>query len=348
MSLINKMLQDLDARGSAPGVSAQPDLKSVVREGRNPVPMAALGAAALVAVAVAGAVGYWWVKRPASVVAIGPQVSAPIKGIQEIPPVVVEAEPIVAASPPMEPEPEPEPESEAESEPEAPSAPVAKPARAVRVAAAAPTPVSVPVPPRPQPAVETGRQMTPRQRAESEYNRALASLQDGCVGDAVASLEQAIAIEPRHDAARQTLVGLLVEAGRMGPAMRVLQNGLTLDPRQPSMAMLLARLQIEGGTSGIDTLMRTLPYAQGNSEYHAFLAAALARDERHREAAEQYQAALRGMPANGVWWMGLGVSLQAEKRIAEAVAAFERARSSPNLTPQLRTFVDRRLELLSR
>jgi MSHA biogenesis protein MshN len=190
--------------------------------------------------------------------------------------------------------------------------------------------------------------MTPRQRAESDYNRALASLQDGRLAEAIAALEQALVTDPRHDAARQTLVGLLVEGGRKGPAMRVLQNGLTLDPRQPSMAMLLARLQIEGGTSGIDTLMRTLPYAQGNGEYHAFLAAALARDERHREAAEQYQAALRSAPGNGVWWMGLGVSLQAEQRTADAVAAFERARTSPNLTPQLRAFVDRRIELLSR
>lgn len=343
MSLINKMLQDLDARGSAPGVSAQPDLKSVVREDRGSAPMAAFGAAALVALAVAGAVGYWWMKRPPTVVTIGPQVSAPIKVAQVVAPVVVEAEPMVVPEPPapVEPEPDPEPETQV--------APAAKPARAVRTAVVAPPkPVTAPGQARPQPVAQTGRQMTPRQRAESEYNRALASLQDGRVGEAIAALEQAIAIEPRHDAARQTLVGLLVEAGRKGPAMRVLQNGLTLDPRQPSMAMLLARLQIEGGTSGIDTLMRTLPYVQGNGEYHAFLAAALARDERHREAAEQYQAALRGVPANGVWWMGLGVSLQAEKRTADAVAAFERARSSPNLTPQLRAFVDRRLELLSR
>jgi MSHA biogenesis protein MshN len=46
--------------------------------------------------------------------------------------------------------------------------------------------------------------------------------------------------------------------------------------------------------------------------------------------------------------MGLGISLQAEKRITEAVAAYERATESPNLTPQLRAFVDRRLLLLSR
>ena len=341
MSLINKMLQDLDARGSAPGASARANLKSVSHGGNAPV--LAIGAAAAVAVVLAAGAAYWWMKRPAA------PVTTPVKMTRQMPPEVVDDEPPPTPTIQVEPARAPEPEQEAAPQPAIPRS--EKPKRAVRVVAAAPKPVvetGRAVAPRAQPPAEAGRQMTPRQRAESEYNRALASLQDGRVGEAIAGFEQAVSIEPRHEAARQTLVGLLVEAGRKGPAMRVLQNGLMLDPRQPAMAMLLARLQIEGGTNGIDTLLRTLPYAQGNGEYHAFLAGALARDDRHREAAEQYQAALRSAPGNGIWWMGLGISLQAEKRTAEAVAAYERASQSSNLTPQLRTFVDRKLELLSR
>lgn len=347
MSLINKMLQDLDARGSAPGASAQTNLKSVSRD-QNPSVLA-IGAAAAVALALAAGVGYWWIKRPAPPLPAGVVVSTPVKITQSMPPEVIDdlpqSTPIVQAEPASAPEPEqetvqPEPvREEAVIPPE-------QPKRAVRVVAAAPKPVVESA--RVLPAPGAGRQMTARQRAESEYNRALASLQDGRIGEAIAGFEQAISIDPRHEAARQTLVGLLVEAGRKGPAMRTLQDGLRLDPRQPAMAMLLARLQIEGGTTGIDTLMRTLPYAQGNGEYHAFLAGALARDERHREAAEQYQAALRSAPGNGVWWMGLGIALQAGKRTPEAAAAYERARQSSNLSPQLRAFVDRKLELLSR
>lgn len=348
MSLINKMLQDLDARGSAPGASAQTNLKSVARD-RDPSVLA-IGAAAAVALALAAGVGYWWIKRPAAPLPAGVVVSTPVNITRSMPPEVIDdlpqSTPIVQAEPASAPEPEQEVVQPPELVREAAATPTEKPKRAVRVAAAAPKPVIEPA--RVLPAPGAGRQMTARQRAESEYNRALARLQDGRVGEAIAGFEQAISIDPRHEAARQTLVGLLVEAGRKGPAMRTLQDGLRLDPRQPAMAMLLARLQIEGGTSGIDTLMRTLPHAQGNGEYHAFLAGALARDERHREAAEQYQAALRSAPGNGVWWMGLGIALQAEKRTAEAAAAYERASQSSNLSPQLRAFVDRKLELLSR
>jgi MSHA biogenesis protein MshN len=193
-----------------------------------------------------------------------------------------------------------------------------------------------------------GRQETAAQRAEGEYRRALASLQEGRMIETVASLEQALKYEPAHEAARQTLVGLLIEANRTDEAIRQLQLGLTLDARQPAMAMLLARLQIERGGNGIDTLMRTLPYAGNNAEYHAFLAAALARQQRHREAAEQYQQAVRAVPSNGVWWMGLGISLQAEKRNGEALDAFQRARASGALSQELQAFVERRIQQLGR
>jgi MSHA biogenesis protein MshN len=193
-----------------------------------------------------------------------------------------------------------------------------------------------------------GRQETGAQRAEGDYRRALASLQEGRMTETVAALEQALKYEPTHEAARQTLVGLLIEANRTDEAMRQLQLGLTLDARQPAMAMLLARLQIERGGNGIDTLMRTLPYAGNDPDYHAFVAAALARQQRHREAAEQYQQAVRAMPSNGVWWMGLGMSLQAEKRNGEALDAYQKARASGALSEELLGFVERRIQQLGR
>jgi MSHA biogenesis protein MshN len=191
-----------------------------------------------------------------------------------------------------------------------------------------------------------GRQETGTQRAEGEYRRALASLQDGRMTDTIAALEAALKADPMHEAARQTLVGVLIEMGRTDEAMRQLQLGLTLDARQPAMAMLLARLQIERGASGIETLTRTLPYAGSDPDYHAFLAAALARQGRHREAAGEYVQAVRAAPGNGVWWMGLGISLQAEKRNGEALDAYQRARASSGLSQELQGFVERRIQQL--
>ena len=193
-----------------------------------------------------------------------------------------------------------------------------------------------------------GRVETGSQSAENAYRRALASLQEGRVGEAIAGLQTVVRTNPRHEAARQTLVGLLIENNRGEEAMTQLQQALTLDPRQPALAMLLARLQIERGKSGIEVLLRTLPYATGNGDYQAFLGGALQRQSRFREAAEQYQTALRGAPGNAVWWMGLGIALQGDKRTTEAADAFRQAKALGSLSPELQAFVERRLGQLGR
>ena len=202
--------------------------------------------------------------------------------------------------------------------------------------------VAAPVPA----AAGPGRSETDTHGAENAYRRALAAMQEGRVSEAMAGLQAALRISPRHEAARQTLVSLLIENNRGDEAMTQLQQALSLDPRQPALAMLLARLQIERGKSGIEALLRTLPYAGGNGEYHAFLAGALQRQNRSREAADQYQTALRTAPNNAVWWMGLGMALQGDKRNAEALDAFRQAKAMGTLSPELQAFVERRLQQL--
>ncbi len=362
MSLINKMLQDLDARGGAHLEAVEPaTIRPVLRESRRPPLMLASGALLLVALAAGGYFGWRVLQRPREVpVASVPTPITPVKTVLLAP-----SKPVVQVIAPQDPAPAPTVDSIPAPLPavrvRANAEPSAKEIRKARrkeqreeklhlavekkkaVTTAKPDRGDAVGPASRQPAV----QLSVQQRAEAEYRRALATLQEGRENEAIASLEQALAIDPRHEAARQTLVGLLIESKRPDEAARQLQQGLGADPRQPQMAMLLARLQIERGWTGIETLQRTLPYASGNAEYHAFLAGALQRQQRHREAAEQYQAAVRSVPNNGVWLMGLGISLQAEKRNDEALDAFRKARGAGSLTPELQAFVDRKFQQLS-
>lgn len=190
--------------------------------------------------------------------------------------------------------------------------------------------------------------LTVQQRAENEYRKALMLIQQGKSSDAIAGLELALKLDPQKAAARQALAGLLIDAKRPDEAAQRLQEGLTLDPSQAGLAMILARLQVEKGElrNAIETLQHTLPYAAERADYQAFLAALFQRDAKHKEAIEHYVAALRQSPQNGVWWMGLGISLQADNRLQEAQEAFGRAKASNVLSPELLAFVDQKLSQL--
>jgi MSHA biogenesis protein MshN len=416
MSLINKMLQDLDARGTAPGEALPSQIKPVAREphGVNKRVLAAGVAGAFAAVAV---VWFGWQQLHAPSVASAPVaakaapaavlVPVPVTAAAKAPPQMTSTITMLPAGGPA-PEPASAPAAEAPAPVVAERAPASAPPAPVKAAArpgkpetpqarrdsaapkhetaadTAPAPARLayqsvaPVEPgseearavrralaqelearqarKPVAPAKTvadsrnapGRDQNVSQRAEADYRRALASMQDGRMGETIAFLESALRIDPGHEAARQTLVGLLIEGKRPDDAIRQLQLGLTQDPRQPALAMLLARLQIERGGSGIETLTRTLPYVGANPDYHAFLAGALQRQQRHREAAAEYLAALRAAPANGVWWMGMGISLQAEKRNDEALEAFRKAQGSGVLSADLLAFVERQIRQLGR
>jgi MSHA biogenesis protein MshN len=192
------------------------------------------------------------------------------------------------------------------------------------------------------------KELTPQQRGENEYRKAVSQMQQGRAAEAIATLEQTLQIDPQNALARQTLVGLLLESKRQDEAVRRLQEGLALDRSQAGLAMMLARLQVERRElrPAIETLQRTLPSASERADYQAFLAALYQRDGRHKDAIEAYSVSLGKSPQNGLWWMGMAISLQADNRLTEARDAFGRAKASGNLSPDLQAFVEQKLNQL--
>lgn len=216
--------------------------------------------------------------------------------------------------------------------------------------AAKPVPAEVPAAVLP-PAGGVSKQPTQislQQQAENEFRKAYALMQQGQTNAAISGYEAAIKLDAGHNVARQTLVRLLLENKRNAEAERLLQEGLQHDPKQSSMAMLLARMQVGRNEldNALDTMKKSLPYAEKQADYQAFVAALLQRKNRHKEAITHFEHALQLNAKSGVWLMGLGISLRAEQRTDDARNAFNRALETNSLGAELQSFVKQQLKEL--
>lgn len=216
-----------------------------------------------------------------------------------------------------------------------PDRPVALPAAAAPAAVRLVPPVAI-------------KQVSPQQQADADYLRAVDLLQNGHLADAENTLQAALLIDAGNVRARQLLVSLAVQAGNYPHAEAILADGLRSHPDQLPFVIMLARLQVErrAPAEALATLARGAAAGAHNAEYLAFRATVLQTLGRHTEAIRFYRQALALAPQSGAWWMGLGLSLQANRQYAEARQAYLAAKQSGELSAGLLAFIDQKLRQL--
>jgi MSHA biogenesis protein MshN len=362
MSVVNQMLQDLDRR-QAPAAVLDPlpgNIRPLPPPRRSGLPWM-LGAAA--ALSVAGSAFAWWIAQgtasgqgtPAPATdqppAIAPLVQAAPAQIAEPASTQPEKLPVeepVAGDAPGGASPVAPAVAKTETEPDAQAVADSRGAQRRKLVA-----MAMPDPPAHAAAGPTrlekrDRPTTPRERAERAHGQAALWLSKGDAGEAERSLREALREDPTYAAARQAFAGLLAEQGRTEEARQALLEGLTAAPQDTALAIAAARMLAQGGDA--PGALRVLDDAAGGghpgAEFRGLRAAILQKLCRHAEAIEDYQAALRLSPDAGVWWLGLGLSLEAQGQAADAREAFQRAGLSGALAPDLTAFVQQKLRRL--
>ena len=187
-----------------------------------------------------------------------------------------------------------------------------------------------------------------RDKAEVEFRRAVGLVNQGRVAEGMEAFRQALQIDPAHETARQTMVALQIESKRYDDAMQTLGEGIAASPKSIQFVMLLARLLVErnDAAGALAVLDKHGAGAEANPDFRAFRAALQQRMGRHAEAIEEYRAALALSPGAGQWWIGLGISQQAQAQGKDALESFRRAKGAGNLTPELASYVDQRIRQL--
>ncbi|MDR3477043.1 MAG: tetratricopeptide repeat protein [Gammaproteobacteria bacterium] len=183
-------------------------------------------------------------------------------------------------------------------------------------------------------------------RTEQLYQEAIALASSGQSDEAIQALENLLATTPTYLSARKQLVTLLLLQGKNAEAHKTLDTGLKLQPNDPELTELAARLLVEDKKidQAVRLLEKSAPSITQHADYHALMAALYERQGKNSLAANLYKQLLTLQPTNAKWWLGLGIALEGTGRQAESLEAFAKADNIGGLNPELKAYIQSRLQ----
>ena len=187
-------------------------------------------------------------------------------------------------------------------------------------------------------------------QADDNYQNGLQLYQKRRFNESAAALRQVVEREPAHAKAQYFLASALLYAGQMNEAEEQLRSALSHLKDNTELKRLYAHILMDQGKSldALALLADSPPAISSDIEYHALLAALLQEQQMHVEAVDIYKNLVRLRPDNGVWWMGLGISLEALSLRNEALGAYRQALEIGTLPANLSQYVSSRIHTLSR
>lgn len=192
------------------------------------------------------------------------------------------------------------------------------------------------------------RHLTVAQQSDQVYRDAVRDLQNRHTSAAVKKLNTALALDPANMDARELLAGVLLRQGNEAGARTLLEEGHSRALNYLPFTMMLAHLYLDGGDAAraLSLLEAARDTAGDDPDYLAFLGAMYERAGHNGKAAQAYSQAVAARPQAATWWLGLGIALEADKQWADARRAYQRARNTRRLTPDLDRYAATRLAAL--
>lgn len=344
MSLINRMLQDLDRREAIHAGEAKAVRASSAKPARSEWFWRALVVLLTAALAWMGWVAIQLLPRKPLVTELAYRAASDARERGEPKPAAPAPVAQIALPAPVSAAPVPQP-----------SAPVLQPAPAAAVPSfpafneslRLETELRTPLAERAAPpaAKRPKERLSP---AETHFRRATVLLKDARAGEAEEHLQAALQIDPGYAAARQVYVSLLLEQQRISTARGLLLDTLAADPAQASFALTLARIYAMGRdyAGALAVLDRATSGGQGGADFQAFRGAMLQRLGRHEEALVAYQNSVREGTPPATAWIGYAISLEAVGKPSEAAQAYRQALTIGPMTAEAREYAESRARAL--
>lgn len=349
MSVINQMLRELDARGSASSDAPE----TLARAPASPRSSRKLAAMGLLLALVVG-LGYWMLNPP-------PQRHESVAAIPTLPH-LPDAPPAPRARVPPADSPNPSPVPRAVKrdtigKPGPANIPLIQMATSLSIvpsqpAAKAGLPVSspayLPVRAQSEPAdskkssvVKKMTELSPEAEAQQLFDEAQVLRRAGQTEAAIGKYRKALIRDPGMRSARLQLAGLLQDAGQFDKALLVLTTGYE---QQPDDALAIAAGRMLADQGQREEALNWLKRGQAGMRPAdiALMGALLSQMQRYEESARAYQRALAADPSQGGWLLGLGLALEALGRMDEARVAYRKALERGDFKPEVIDFLQKK------
>lgn len=195
---------------------------------------------------------------------------------------------------------------------------------------------------------KTHRPLNSKQLAEVAYKKGYKFLQQGRTHQGKEFLRKALSLYIPHIKAREMLAGIYIKSGHFVNAAELLSEGVKVVPEYPLFAQLYARVLLEQDNPKLAIKILEHGSARMNIEpdYYALLAATYQRVNNHAKAIEIYLQLVKVRSNVGVWWLGLGISLEKSGKNKEALEAYQRAQKTGSLKSGLVKFTNNRVSAL--
>ncbi len=194
---------------------------------------------------------------------------------------------------------------------------------------------------------KTSVQLTARELAENNLEKARVALRKGEREKAQGLLEKALIVMPDHVAVRSELAAYWFGRGQVTRAIALLRNGLERQPMQSQWQLLHARILEQTGNieDVYSTLLSIDPDAEEYPELLQLRAMAANQLGYFDQAAADY-AALAAVQPRGRWWLAAAAAFEDAGNIPAAIRCYQQAVESVDLAREGRSYAQQRLQAL--
>lgn len=193
---------------------------------------------------------------------------------------------------------------------------------------------------------KTPSHLTREQRIEKLMAKANSSFDKGYITDAITQLEEVLNSADDHVEARNLLAVAWYGRGELQQAVSILNNGLNRYPNVEMWRLTAAKIffkenELPGAFSYLEADL-----ANASSEYYS-MKGTLARQLKRFDKAETAYASLTKLePNKGSWWLGHAIALDSQNKSELAINSYKQAITHAGISPTSMKFAQQRIESL--